>query len=190
MARSLERIDMVSTLGIGYGEGILLGMRLAFHSLYKGTSPLYKCIGSYSTSEGFLSGILRLSMDTSWALVKARPIVNRVSTSWSLYSTLLPTSSLKATTVRMFFGLGQKLTEFSSDNHPRLNGAQSGLYVCGFLEGDCSVLTVISDNVDDEFKTPRGIRGYTLLSKDGSLDFTVWKVAGSELCCERYTCFS
>ncbi|KAF9016420.1 hypothetical protein BDZ89DRAFT_1045808 [Hymenopellis radicata] len=54
------------------------------------------------------------------------------------------------------------------------------------VEGD-NVLTVIHDstglnqdyNVDDEFKTPRGIRGYTLLSEDGSLDFDVWKVAGN-----------
>jgi len=53
------------------------------------------------------------------------------------------------------------------------------------VPGD-NVLTVIHDstglnqdyNVDDEFKTPRGIRGYKLLSDDGK-DFTVWKVAGN-----------
>lgn len=39
---------------------------------------------------------------------------------------------------------------------------------------------MLPDNVDDEFKTPRGIRGYALHSADGSLDFDVWKVAGSE----------
>ncbi|KAG6916269.1 hypothetical protein DXG01_007613 [Tephrocybe rancida] len=35
-----------------------------------------------------------------------------------------------------------------------------------------------NDNINDEFKTPRGIRGYTLLSTDGS-DFTEWRLAGN-----------
>ncbi|KAG6865685.1 hypothetical protein C0991_000298 [Blastosporella zonata] len=39
------------------------------------------------------------------------------------------------------------------------------------VEGD-------NDNINDEFKTPRGIRGYTLLSSDGS-DFTGWRLAGN-----------
>ncbi|KAK7031085.1 hypothetical protein VNI00_013689 [Paramarasmius palmivorus] len=56
------------------------------------------------------------------------------------------------------------------------------------LKGDGeNVLTVIHDstgmnqdyNVNDEHKTPRGIRGYKLLSEDGTLDFTEWKVAGN-----------
>ncbi|KAG6812051.1 hypothetical protein H0H92_004635 [Tricholoma furcatifolium] len=34
------------------------------------------------------------------------------------------------------------------------------------------------DNINDEFKTPRGIRGYTLLSDNGN-DFTHWRVAGN-----------
>lgn len=36
-----------------------------------------------------------------------------------------------------------------------------------------------SDNIDDEFKTPRGIRGYTLHLNNGS-DFKEWRVAGSK----------
>ncbi|KAF8996419.1 glycoside hydrolase family 35 protein [Cyathus striatus] len=51
-----------------------------------------------------------------------------------------------------------------------------------------NVLTVIHDstglnqdyNIDDEFKTPRGIRGYKLLSAgNNSLDFTEWRLAGN-----------
>lgn len=53
-------------------------------------------------------------------------------------------------------------------------------------DGD-NVLTVIHDstgmnqdyNVNDEHKSPRGIRGYKLLSADNSTDFTEWKVAGN-----------
>ncbi|KAG6826117.1 hypothetical protein H0H93_016794, partial [Arthromyces matolae] len=53
------------------------------------------------------------------------------------------------------------------------------------VPGD-NVLTVIHDstgmnedyNIDDEFKTPRGIRGYKLLSEDG-IDFTEWRLAGN-----------
>ncbi|KAL0562735.1 hypothetical protein V5O48_019345, partial [Marasmius crinis-equi] len=53
-------------------------------------------------------------------------------------------------------------------------------------DGD-NVVTVIHDstgmnqdyNVNDEHKTPRGIRGYKLLSSDDSLDFTEWKIAGN-----------
>ncbi|KAK0470339.1 glycoside hydrolase family 35 protein [Desarmillaria tabescens] len=53
------------------------------------------------------------------------------------------------------------------------------------VDGD-NVLTIIHDstgmnqdyNIDDEFKTPRGIRGYTLHSNDGS-DFTEWRIAGN-----------
>ncbi|KAK0444118.1 glycoside hydrolase family 35 protein [Armillaria borealis] len=53
------------------------------------------------------------------------------------------------------------------------------------VDGD-NVLTIIHDstgmnqdyNIDDEFKTPRGIRGYTLHSNDGS-DFKEWRVAGN-----------
>ncbi|KAG6832764.1 hypothetical protein H0H87_000417 [Tephrocybe sp. NHM501043] len=53
------------------------------------------------------------------------------------------------------------------------------------VDGD-NVLTVIHDstganqdyNIDDEFKTPRGIRGYILLSADGK-DFTEWRLAGN-----------
>ncbi|KAJ8074302.1 hypothetical protein PM082_012613 [Marasmius tenuissimus] len=55
------------------------------------------------------------------------------------------------------------------------------------LRDDDNVITVIHDstggnqdyNVNDDHKTPRGIRGYKLLSSDGSLDFTEWKVAGN-----------
>ena len=50
------------------------------------------------------------------------------------------------------------------------------------------VFTVIHDstgmnqdyNINDEHKSPRGIRGYKLLSSDNSTQFTEWKVAGSE----------
>ncbi len=35
------------------------------------------------------------------------------------------------------------------------------------------------DDIDDEHKTPRGIRGYKLLGNNG-IDFDTWKVAGSE----------
>ncbi|KAF5379413.1 hypothetical protein D9615_006539 [Tricholomella constricta] len=53
------------------------------------------------------------------------------------------------------------------------------------VPGD-NVITVIHDstgmnqdyNINDEFKEPRGIRGYKLLSADGK-DFTQWKVAGN-----------
>ncbi|KAL1724445.1 glycoside hydrolase family 35 protein [Schizophyllum commune] len=53
-------------------------------------------------------------------------------------------------------------------------------------DGD-NVLTVIHDstgmnqdyNIDDEHKSPRGIRGYKLLSSDNSTQFTEWKVAGN-----------
>ncbi|KAF8075232.1 glycoside hydrolase family 35 protein [Lyophyllum atratum] len=53
------------------------------------------------------------------------------------------------------------------------------------LPGD-NVITLIHDstgmnqdyNINDEFKTPRGIRGYKLLSADGK-DFTQWRVAGN-----------
>ncbi|KAK1216295.1 hypothetical protein PQX77_021082 [Marasmius sp. AFHP31] len=56
-------------------------------------------------------------------------------------------------------------------------------------DGD-NVITVIHDstggnqdyNVNDEHKTPRGIRGYKLLSSDDDLDFTEWKVAGTQSC--------
>ena len=55
------------------------------------------------------------------------------------------------------------------------------------------VLTLIHDstgmnqdyNINDEHKSPRGIRGYKLLSSDNSTQFTEWKVAGSE--CATYT---
>ncbi|KAJ8075272.1 hypothetical protein PM082_019608 [Marasmius tenuissimus] len=55
------------------------------------------------------------------------------------------------------------------------------------LRDDGNVITVIHDstgmnqdyNINDEHKTPRGIRGYKLLSSDDSLDFTEWKVAGN-----------
>ena len=40
-------------------------------------------------------------------------------------------------------------------------------------------------NINDEHKSPRGIRGYKLLSSDNSTQFTEWKVAGSE--CATYT---
>ncbi|KAF8167047.1 glycoside hydrolase family 35 protein [Mycena galopus ATCC 62051] len=53
------------------------------------------------------------------------------------------------------------------------------------VAGD-NILTVIHDstglnedyNIDDEHKTPRGIRGYTLLSDSGN-DFTEWRLAGN-----------
>ncbi|KAF7360949.1 putative beta-galactosidase A [Mycena sanguinolenta] len=53
------------------------------------------------------------------------------------------------------------------------------------VDGD-NVLTVIHDstglnedyNINDEHKTPRGIRGYTLLSDTGN-DFTEWRLAGN-----------
>ncbi|KAF7291169.1 putative beta-galactosidase A [Mycena indigotica] len=49
-----------------------------------------------------------------------------------------------------------------------------------------NVLTIIHDstglnedyNIDDEHKTPRGIRGYQLLSEDNN-DFTEWRLAGN-----------
>ncbi|KAF9258036.1 glycoside hydrolase family 35 protein [Marasmius fiardii PR-910] len=52
---------------------------------------------------------------------------------------------------------------------------------------DENVVTVIHDstgmnqdyNVNDEHKTPRGIRGYKLLTADNTTDFTEWKVAGN-----------
>lgn len=40
-------------------------------------------------------------------------------------------------------------------------------------------LIVVVDDIDDEFKTPRGIRGYKLVSATNK-DFTQWRVAGSE----------
>ncbi|CAK5276447.1 unnamed protein product [Mycena citricolor] len=59
-------------------------------------------------------------------------------------------------------------------------------FTAGMLIPAGNVLTVIHDstglnedyNVNDEHKTPRGIRGYTLLSTTGN-DFTQWKVAGN-----------
>jgi len=53
------------------------------------------------------------------------------------------------------------------------------------VDGD-NILTVIHDstglnedyNINDEHKTPRGIRGYTLLSATGN-DFTEWRLAGN-----------
>jgi len=40
-------------------------------------------------------------------------------------------------------------------------------------------LILLADNIKDEFKTPRGIRGYALLSDEGK-DFDSWKLAGSK----------
>ena len=61
-----------------------------------------------------------------------------------------------------------------------------------WLNAASLVLTVIHDstgmnqdyNINDEHKSPRGIRGYKLLSSDNSTQFTEWKVAGSE--CTAY----
>lgn len=38
---------------------------------------------------------------------------------------------------------------------------------------------LVVDDINDEFKTPRGIRGYKLVSTTNK-DFTQWRVAGSE----------
>ncbi|KAF9445456.1 glycoside hydrolase family 35 protein [Macrolepiota fuliginosa MF-IS2] len=54
------------------------------------------------------------------------------------------------------------------------------------INGD-NVLTIIHDStgmnqdydINDEFKTPRGIRGYRLLSDDLDNDFTGWRLAGN-----------
>ncbi|KAJ6518287.1 glycoside hydrolase family 35 protein [Mycena vitilis] len=82
-----------------------------------------------------------------------------------------------------FLGSGQGSSHSQSGVDllsPAFNFTQDQL-----VAGD-NVLTVIHDstglnedyNIDDEHKTPRGIRGYTLLSDDGR-DFTEWRLAGN-----------
>ncbi|KAJ3575118.1 hypothetical protein NP233_g1314 [Leucocoprinus birnbaumii] len=63
---------------------------------------------------------------------------------------------------------------------PTFNFTQS------MLSDDDNVITIVHDstgmnqdyNIDDEFKTPRGIRGYRLLSQNSN-DFTEWRLAGN-----------
>lgn len=70
------------------------------------------------------------------------------------------------------------LAFLSVDRHSRFHRHESGLSVASEHMGGHD-LTATTDDINDEHKTPRGIRGYRLLGDNG-IDFDTWKVAGSE----------
>ncbi|GLB41552.1 putative glycoside hydrolase family 35 protein [Lyophyllum shimeji] len=168
LTSSLSDTDSMQANGCGVDTS--RAMPQAYSSLFKGTHRSLlnlRCHIHKATSRptaDFPSDILLSSTHTSWAQDKAALTVKAVSIFSRLCSTSRRTNFYQAITVSL-----------PAVYEPTLVNTLLSV-----------VITVIHDstgmnqdyNINDEHKTPRGIRGYKLLSADGK-DFTQWRVAGN-----------